>query len=59
MPLRPGREGTVDPLGQLIKGEPASHEVLPQLDHRGVAFRVADPQVMVVPAVPGQTPSRY
>jgi DNA polymerase-3 subunit beta len=43
LPLRLRGKRAVDPLGQLIEGEPARHEMLPQLDNRGVAFRVADP----------------
>ena len=39
--------------------EPARHEVVPQLGHRGVALGVSDPQLVVIAARPGHAPSRY
>ena len=52
-----GREGQVDALGQLVEGQPARREVLPQLGHRGVALCVPDAQV--IPAVAGHAPPGY
>jgi len=54
-----GDEGGVDPLGQLVKGQPTRDEMLAQLGHGGVALRVADPDVVVVPGPVGHTPTRH
>src|ERR1035437_2958840 len=54
-----GDEGGVDPLGQFIEGQPPRDEMLSQLGHGGVALRVADPDVVVVPGPAGHTPSWY
>jgi hypothetical protein len=59
MALGLGGQRQVDALGQLVEGQPAGHEVVSQLSHGRVAFGVADPQVVVVAAGPGHTPSRH
>jgi len=39
----------VDPLAQLVEGQPPGHEVLTQLDHgHHIALGIADPEVIVV-----------
>jgi DNA polymerase III subunit beta len=59
LPLGPGGERAVDPLGQLVEGEPPGGEVLPQGGHRLVPLGVPDAQFVPVSGVPGHVPSGH
>ena len=52
-------EGRVDPLGQLVEGQPSRHEMLAQLEHGRITLGVADPDVVVIPGPAGHPPPRH